>query len=557
MIDCGSDCAETVDSGTKVKLTATAASGHRFTGWTGCDSASGAVCTQTVNGNETVTANFVQRFALTVSKSPSAGGSVSGSTVSDAGTVLTSGVIDCGSDCAETVDSGTKMKLTATASSGHRFTGWTGCDSANGSVCTQTVNGNETVTANFSKEKYKLKIDPKPTNGYVMGNDINCGSGTGRTTCEVRLDHGKNVSLSATADMNYWFKGWTGEKCSGTVGDCVFRILSDTTISADFQPYDFIYRLASSKPATPTGGTTNEQHAPSGWTRTKPSPTGERWAKPSSPAAYPVWTTAQPVWRAQRKRHYSNEEFSSATAWGGVAKIEDLDFIYIEPTSIPATPTGGEMVETHTPSGWTRIPAYLLVQSNPTFRAERTRHYKNGRFARASSWGGVKELLTVNPGGPYQAGQEWRRSHYTVTVWATARGGTSPYSYRWEGKSSNSRSATYLFRRWDIYFKSVAVTDEAGNAATASTTITVIQQPPRIGGASDDSAHEVPLDGTLVFIWGGSGSVSATSDDTSIATVSVSGTEIVVSGVSAGRTEIVVKPAESEFRMPVQVGGGG
>ena len=59
------------------------------------------------------------------------------------------------------------------------------------------------------------------------------------------------------------------------------------------------------------------------------------------------------------------------------------------------------------------------------------------------------------------------------------------------------------------------------------------------------------------FRVGGEGTVSATSDDTGIATVSVSGTEIVVSGVSAGRTEIVVKPAESEFRMPVRVGGGG
>ena len=450
-------------------------------------------------------------------------------------------MIDCGSDCAETVDSGTQVKLTATAASGHRFTGWTGCDSASGAVCTQTVNSNETVTANFSKEKYKLKIDPKPTNGYVTGNDINCGSGTGRTTCEVSLKHEENVSLSTTADMNYWFKGWIGGPCDGTVGNCTFELLGDTTFGADFQPYDLIYRLASSKPATPTGGTGDEQHTPTGWQRTKPSP-----------------AAGQPVWQAQRERHYNDEGFDKAMAWSGVAKIEDLDFIYNETTSTPATPTGGETVETHTPSGWTRALLNFLNQNVTTFQAERVRYYKNGRFVRASAWGGVVELFWVNAGGPYWADpvQRGRLSYYTAFVQATARGGVSPLSYRWEGKSANSRTAEYLFETSGIYSKSVTVTDGSGEKRKSSATIFTRGQL-RVGGASDDFAHEVPLGGTLVFIWGGAGSVSATSDDAGIATVSVSGAEIVVSGVSAGSTEIVVKPAGSEFRVPVRVGGGG
>ena len=41
-----------------VVLNAVPASGSTFAGWSGCDSASGATCTQTLGSNETVTANF-------------------------------------------------------------------------------------------------------------------------------------------------------------------------------------------------------------------------------------------------------------------------------------------------------------------------------------------------------------------------------------------------------------------------------------------------------------------------------------------------------------------
>ena len=54
-INCGSDCSEVVNSGTQVALTATAAAGSTFAGWTGTGCTSGTV---TVNGNMTCTATF-------------------------------------------------------------------------------------------------------------------------------------------------------------------------------------------------------------------------------------------------------------------------------------------------------------------------------------------------------------------------------------------------------------------------------------------------------------------------------------------------------------------
>jgi hypothetical protein len=56
-ISCGSDCSEALNSGTSVTLSASAASGSTFTGWSGGCSGTGT-CSITLNANTTVTATF-------------------------------------------------------------------------------------------------------------------------------------------------------------------------------------------------------------------------------------------------------------------------------------------------------------------------------------------------------------------------------------------------------------------------------------------------------------------------------------------------------------------
>ena len=59
-ISCGLVCSAEYNPGTPVTLTATAAQGSIFFGWTGCDTTRGNSCTVTMNGNRTVGATFSQ-----------------------------------------------------------------------------------------------------------------------------------------------------------------------------------------------------------------------------------------------------------------------------------------------------------------------------------------------------------------------------------------------------------------------------------------------------------------------------------------------------------------
>ena len=69
---------------------------------------------------------------------------------------------------------------------------------------------------------------------------------------------------------------------------------------------DSIFIRGSTPPTRPTGGTSTENHLPTGWSRTNPGA-----------------TTNDNVYRVQRTRTYTSGSFVSATAWGNVVKITD------------------------------------------------------------------------------------------------------------------------------------------------------------------------------------------------------------------------------------------
>ena len=139
-ITCGSDCSESYSVGAAVTLTATAASGYDFSGWSGGCAGAAPTCTLTLSANQTVTATFSARAPSLLTVTKTGNGTVSS---------IPAG-INCGSDCSESYPANTAVTLTATAASGYGFTGWSGGCAGTAPTCALILSADQTVTATFS-----------------------------------------------------------------------------------------------------------------------------------------------------------------------------------------------------------------------------------------------------------------------------------------------------------------------------------------------------------------------------------------------------------------------
>jgi len=147
-ITCGTSCSGNYASGTAVTLTATAAAGSTFSGWTGGGCAGTGSCVVTVTATTTVTATFdAPTLALTVTKAGTGSGTV---TSTPAG-------ITCGPSCSASYPNGTAVTLTASSATGSSFTGWSGGGCSGKGSCTVTISAGTTVTANFNVRSHGHK----------------------------------------------------------------------------------------------------------------------------------------------------------------------------------------------------------------------------------------------------------------------------------------------------------------------------------------------------------------------------------------------------------------
>ena len=162
-----------------------------------------------------------QQYTLTVS-------------VSGSGTVTSSPTgIQCGSDCTEPYDQNTVVTLVAAPASGFVFSGWGGACSGTGS-CSVTMSAAQSVLASFmTAPKQALTITKTGAgNGTISSsNGLVCSAGS--SSCLELVTAGTILTVSATADSNSIFGGWSSSVCSGT-GACVFNIKNDTTVTAIF-----------------------------------------------------------------------------------------------------------------------------------------------------------------------------------------------------------------------------------------------------------------------------------------------------------------------------------
>jgi hypothetical protein len=159
LISCGSKCVVPYQFGTLVQLTAKAASGSTFAGWTGACTGTQTTCAVTASGHVAVAATFT---AAVKTGGGGGGGAAGGTTtpgltlsVKSAGgkglITSTSGAINCGSKCSTTVTAGTSVTLNAAPEPGFFFVNWTGSCTGNAPTCAIAVNSTASAQANFRK----------------------------------------------------------------------------------------------------------------------------------------------------------------------------------------------------------------------------------------------------------------------------------------------------------------------------------------------------------------------------------------------------------------------
>ena len=225
-ISCGIDCSETFPFNTMVTLSAAPATGSTFTGWSGACSGSGA-CSVTMDMARSATATFtLNTYALVVSKAGTGAGTVTGTGIT------------CGADCSETFNHGTMVTLTATATFGSTFAGWSGACAGTGG-CIVTMDMAKNVTATFTLNMYALVVSPAGTGiGTVTGTGITCGA-----DCSETFSHGTMVALTATASTGSTFTGWSGA-CTGT-GGCTVTMDMARNVTATFTLDTFTLQTAT------------------------------------------------------------------------------------------------------------------------------------------------------------------------------------------------------------------------------------------------------------------------------------------------------------------------
>ncbi len=217
--------------GTAVPVTATAEPHYHFVNWTGTAVTAGKVASETsasttvtVDAAYTLVANFaLDTYSLTITASH---GSVT-RTPDKASYAY-----------------GETVTLNATATTGYEFDRWAGDQSGTTNPVTLAMDGNKTITANFTAHRWSLTVSC--TAGGAV---LSPGQGT------FKFDQDAKVILEARPDPLFRFVGWQGS-LSTVANPYALAMDADYTLKACFESVlDHLYIGAGSQPDLAVNGT--------------------------------------------------------------------------------------------------------------------------------------------------------------------------------------------------------------------------------------------------------------------------------------------------------------
>ncbi len=194
----------TYAQGSTVTVTATPSAGYSFLNWTenGTIVSTSSSYQLIMAGNKSLVANFTLSLVVTLTSSPSVGGTTTG---------------------AGSFTAGTSVTVTAIPNSGYTFINWTEGTTivSTNSIYTSALNASRTLVANFAiNTGFSLSVIA--VNGTAVKNPV-----------LVSYTSGASVLLTATANTGYTFTGWSGD-ASGSVSPLTVIMNSNKNITANF-----------------------------------------------------------------------------------------------------------------------------------------------------------------------------------------------------------------------------------------------------------------------------------------------------------------------------------
>jgi virginiamycin B lyase len=179
--------------------------------------------------------NKIGTFAtstLTVVESGTGSGLVTSNVPVEGGQIHCAGG---GPSCALTYMTGFPVTLTASASAGSGFAGWSGGGCSGTSTCIVTPTANTTVTATFNPLVTLTVAEIGSGAGQVTSSPSGITCSASSNQCAAPFAVGTQVTLTASASASSSFSGWNGGGCSGT-SPCVVTMNAALSVTATFNP---------------------------------------------------------------------------------------------------------------------------------------------------------------------------------------------------------------------------------------------------------------------------------------------------------------------------------